>query len=110
MLRNPPFGTDNYLAFSNISFEDRPLCEICQYAKARRKAIHGKLTKIDPISEDDLKKNHVRPGVSVSVEHFESRTKGRTHTSFGRSTSEQYVEGYVFVDHVRSDIQVVHQL
>ena len=110
MLWSPPFATDKYLASSKISFDDRPLCGTCQYAKARRNAVHGKLTKINPTSEGDLKKNHLRPGVSISVDHIESRMKGQTITSFGRTMSEQYVGGCVFVDHMSSYIHVVHQL
>ena len=98
ILRNPPFGSEQFLASSKIYFEERPLCEICQYAKAR-KAIHGK-TRIDPAAEEDLKKGQLRPGVSVSVDHFESRIKGRTFNSFGQSTSEHFVGGCVFVDHM----------
>ena len=49
-------------------------------------------------------------GVSVSVDHFESRIKGRIFTSFLYSISEQYVGGCVFVDHTSSYIQVEHQL
>lgn len=55
-----------------------------------------------------LKKNQLRPGAALSVDHFESRINGRTFTSFGPSTSEQYVGGCVFVDHMSSYIQVVH--
>ena len=110
MLRNAPFGTDKYLASSKIIFEERPQCDVCHYAKARRNTVHGKLTQSDPASEGDLKKNHLRPGASVSADHFESRIKGRTLTSFGRRMSEQYVGGCVFVDHMSSYIQVVHQL
>ena len=84
MLREAPFGTDQFLSSSRVIFEERPLCEICQYTKARRKAAHGKITKIDKKSEGDLKIIHLRPGDAVSTDHFESRIKGRTLSSFGR--------------------------
>ena len=87
MLRNAPFGTDKYLVSSKVSFEERHQCDVCHYAKARRNAVHGKLTQADPASEGDLKKNHLHPGASVSADHFESRIKGRTLTSFGRRMS-----------------------
>ena len=98
------------MASSKITYEERPLCEICEYAKARRKAVHGKKTQSDPAVEGDLKKGHLRPGASVSVDHFESRIKGRTFNSFGRSTSEHYVGGCIFVDHMSGYLQVEHQL
>lgn len=99
-LRNPSSVTDKCLVSSKFTFDDRFLCDICEYAKARRKAVPGKLAKIDPNSEVDLKKNYLRPGASLSVEHFESRIKDRTLTLFGCRMSEQYVRGFVFVDHM----------
>ena len=78
--------------------------------ETRRKETHGKSTKADPTSEGDLKNNNLRPGASVSVDHFESRIKGHTFTSFERITSEQYVGGCVFVDHTSFYIKVEHQL
>ena len=110
ILRSPPFGSEKFLSASRISFEDRPMCEICQYAKAKRKNTHGKTTTIDLQSQGDLKKEHLRPGASVSVDHFESRIKGRTYTSYGRPTSEHYVGGCVFVDHMSGYIHIEHQL
>ena len=86
------------------------MCGICQYVKAMRKATHRKTTKIDKDAEGDLKSNHLRPGDAVSTDHFESRIKGRTLSSFGRSTSQQYVGGCLFVDHMSSYIHVEHQL
>ena len=88
MLRNYPFGSDKFLSSSRVTFEERPMCEVCQYAKARRKVTNGKIAKIDKDSEGDLKSNHLRPGDAVSTDHFESRIKGRTLSSFGRSTSQ----------------------
>jgi hypothetical protein len=44
------------------------------------------------------------------VDHFESRIKGRTYTSYGRPTSEHYVGGCVFVDHMSGYIHIEHQL
>ena len=44
------------------------------------------------------------------MDYYESRLKGRSNTSFGKATSEQYVGGSVFVDHISSYIHVEHQL
>ena len=71
---------------------------------------HGKITKIDKKSEGDLKNNYLRPGDTVSTDHFESRIKGRALSSFGRSTSQQYVGGCLFVDHMSAYVHVEHQL
>ena len=110
MLREAPFETDQFLSFRRVTFEERPLCEIYQYFKARHKAAHGKITKIDKRSERYLKNNHFCPGDVVSTDHFEQRIKGRTLSSFGRNTSQQYVRGYLFVDHMFSYIHVKDQL
>jgi hypothetical protein len=110
ILRNSPFGTDKFLPASKIPFEQRPKCEVCQYAKARRQRLNGKTTVVDKSSEGSLKDNHLRPGAAVSVDHFESRLKGRTYSSFGRSNSEKYVGGCIFVDHMSGYIHVEPQL
>lgn len=49
-----------------------------------------------PASDGDLKKDRFRPGASVSVDHFESRIKGRAFISFGQSTSKHYDVDFVF--------------
>ena len=108
--RSPPFGFEQFLAYSKISSDNKLLCEMCQYARARRKAAHGKMTWINPASEGYLKNDHLHPGVSVSVDHFESRIKGRTFSSFWQSTSEHFVGNCVYVDHMGGYLQVEHQL
>ena len=62
MLINSPFGTEKFLTSIKIPFDDRPLCDICQYGEARCDAVHDKNTKVDSTSEGDLKKNHLRSG------------------------------------------------
>ena len=56
-----------------------------------------------------LKRITLRPGVAVSTDHFESRIKGLTPSSFGRSTPQHYVGGCIFVDHMSSYLHVEHQ-
>ena len=50
------------------------------------------------------------PCAAVSVDHFESRLKGQTNDSFGKTSSDQYVGGYIFVDHMSGYIHVEQQL
>ena len=63
---------------------------------------------MDSHADEALKRDHIRPGQAVSVDHFESRLKGRTYTSFGKTTSKQYVGGCIFVDHMSGYIHVEH--
>ena len=44
------------------------------------------------------------------MDHFESRLKGRTFDSFGKATSDQYIGGYIFVDHASGFVRVEFQL
>lgn len=46
----------------------------------------------------------------MSVDPFESRLKGRNDTSFGKTTSDQYKGGRLFVDAMVSYVHVEHQL
>ena len=101
------FSQNNFTSASRCT---TPLCEICQYCKAHRKKLQGKTAKINPNSEGALKRTHLRAGDSVSVEHFESRLRGRTYTSFGKGINDKYVGGCIFVDHMSGRLKVEHQL
>ena len=110
ILWSSPFGSDKYLSAERIPFEQRPRCEVCQYAKAKRRHLEGKGQVIDPNKEGVLKDTHLWPGAGVSVDHFESQIKCHTLSSFGRANSDQYVGGCIFVDHMSSYINIEHQL
>ena len=86
-----------------------PRCAVCEYAKAHRKPTHGKTSSPTPEREGALKVNDLRPGSTVSVDHFESRQEGRTYESYGKSKS-QYKGGGIFVDHASGYMHVEHQL
>ena len=90
--------------------EDIPRCEVCEFSKAHRRPTKGNKTRTNIDTDGSLKVNDLRDGSSVSVDHFESRLKGRTYTSFGKTTSDQYVGGCTFVDHMSGYIHVEHQL
>jgi hypothetical protein len=107
LLRVSPFGGEKLLSASRCII---PRCEVCEFAKGRRKPTGGKKSTAHPHSTGALKDSHLRAGSSVSVDHFESRLKGRTYTSYGKTTSDQYVGGCIFVDHMSGYIHVEHQL
>jgi hypothetical protein len=65
--------------------------EVFQFAKAHRKSTGGNTSGKNQESDRSLKRNHLRPGAAMSVDHFESRLRGRTYTSFGKTTSDQYI-------------------
>ena len=62
------------------------------------------------LQDGALKANHLRPGATVSVDHIESRLRGRTYDSYGKPTSSQYIGGCIFVDHASGYMHVEHQL
>jgi len=107
LLRVDPFGSEKLLSAARATI---PRCEVCEFAKAHRQPTHGKTSKPNPDSDGKLKIDHLAPGAAVSVDHFESRLKGRIYTSFGKTTSDQYVGGCIFVDHASGYIHVEHQL
>jgi len=96
--------------FTSASRCEIPLCEICQYAKAHKTKLNGKISKVHLPSDGVLKNNHLRAGDAISVDHFESRLRGRSYTSFGKGISDKYIGGCIFVDHMSGRIQVEHQL
>ena len=110
ILHTPPFATNKYIAARRVPFENCPKCEVCQYAKAKRTKLRGKTQLIDKKREGALKDDHLHPGAGVSVDHFESHIHGRTLLSYGRSNSDQYVGGFIFVDQMSAFIYIKHQL
>ena len=107
LFRQIPFLGDKFQSASRCEI---PRCEVCEYSKAHRKPTKGHIHKSDERFNGHLKAGDLRPGASVSADHFESRIKGRTLTSFGRPTSDQYVGGCIFVDHMSGYIHVEHQV
>ena len=107
LFRSEPFTSHKFVAASKCEL---PQCETCHYAKARRLPTKGKISRVDKLSDGNLKVNCLRPGESISCDHFESRLKGRTYTSYGKTTLDQYVEYCIFVDHISGYIHVEYQL
>ena len=110
LLRHEPFSSIKFLEAARC---DVPICATCQYAKGHRKSTGGNTCRVLPEDkevEGSIKDNYLKPGAGVSVDHFESRLKGRTYTSFGKTTSEQYKGGCIFVDHMSGFVHVEHQL
>ena len=107
LFRSEPFTSHKFVAASKCEL---PQCETCHYAKARRLSTKGKISRVDKVSDGNLKVSCLRHGESISCDHIESRLKGRTYTSYEKTTSDQYVGGCIFVDHMSGYIHVEHQL
>lgn len=86
------------------------MCEVCQFSKAQSQSMNGKRSYSNPDSDGALKKDHLRPGSAVSVDHFESRLRAWTNISCGKTTSDQYVGGCIFFDHASGYNNVEMQL
>ena len=107
ILRAAPFDS---IAFKAASRCSQPRCEVCEYSKAHRQSTHGNSSKVNKQTEGALKAGDLRAGNRISVDHFESRLKGRTIQSRGRATSDQYVGGCIFIDHMSGYIHIEPQL
>jgi hypothetical protein len=107
VLRNVPFVA---ASFGPATKCDPPKCAVCEFAKGKRRPKHAETQVKNPERNGALKATFLRPGSRVSVDHFESRLRGRTFDSFGKTTSNQYVGGCIFVDHASSYVHVEHQL
>ena len=107
VLRSEGFAAGKFAAASKCKV---PICAICEFAKAHRRSTKGQIHTPSPTRQGHLKINDLRPGNTVSVDHFESRLKGRTFDSFGKATSDQYIGGCIFVDHASGFVRVEFQL
>ena len=109
ILRAVPFLSAQFESASKCDMRSVK-CAICEFAKGHRRAIRS----VVHVPNDDhvgaLKVNHLKPGVQVSVDHFESRVLGRTFDSFGKATSDTFKVGCIFVDHSSGYMHVEHQI
>jgi hypothetical protein len=85
-----------------------PRCEICKLAKAKRRPKNFETQTKNPERDGALKTNHLSPGTRVSVDHFECRQRGRTCDYHGKSSSQQYKGGCIFVNHGSAYLDVEH--
>jgi hypothetical protein len=107
VLRNVPFVAKR---FGPAVKTDAPKCSVCEFAKAKRRPRKSERQTKIPERDGSFKAGHLRPGARVSVDHFESRLRGRTFDSYGKATSDQYFGGCLFVDHSSTYVHIEHQL
>ena len=87
-----------------------PLCEACQYAKQKRRNPPSQKTQSRPELEGALSVNKLEPGQRISVDLYQSHTRGRHPDSFGKEKTEtQFTGGAIFVDHATKFIHHTHQ-
>ena len=107
LFRSIPFLSEKYMRASRCVI---PRCEVCELAKGHRKPTKGNKQSTNKLTDGAIKGGDLRPGASISVDHFESRVKGRTRQSYGSSSADQYVGGCIFVDHMSNYIHIEPQL
>jgi hypothetical protein len=114
ILRAPPFIIAKFREASKCSIQTLR-CSICQYAKHHRKALPSTTVSTHTLPDlnaitGSLKRNHLRPGAKISVDHFESRILGRTFDSFEKLSSEMFKGGCIFIDHASGFVHIEHQI
>ena len=87
-----------------------PRCEVCEFAKGHRRPTKGNIQSTNKITNGAIKGRDLHLGASISVDHFESRVKGRMRQSYGSPSADQYVGGCIFIDHMNNCIHVEQQL
>ena len=70
----------------------------------------GFIQTSNPDTDGAIRDGKLKAGYMVSVDHFESRLKGRTYASLGGLTAHKYVGDCIFVDSMRLFLYVEHQL
>ncbi|MGH3053715.1 MAG: hypothetical protein ACRDL7_01895, partial [Gaiellaceae bacterium] len=93
---------------------DRPKCASCQFGSAQRRQVGKESRTIHPKrmgGSGKIKAEHLRPGDYVSLDHYETRVKGRLRTSRGHEREhEQLCGGTIFCDHASGLIDVRNQV
>jgi hypothetical protein len=109
ILRAVPFLSTKFESASKCDLLTMK-CSICEFAKGHRRAKKSTTSVPNDQRSGALKVNHLKPGVQVSVDHFESRLLGRTFDSYGKASSATYKGGCIFIDHCSGFMHVEHQL
>jgi hypothetical protein len=109
ILRAVPFHSMKFAAASKCD-SSTIKCPTCEYAKAHCKSKKGVTTDLNAERIGGLKAEHLRPGIQVSVDHFESRLFGCTFDSFCKASSLTYKGGCIFVNHCSDFLFVEPQL
>ena len=109
LLRAVPFLSAKFAAASKCDTASMR-CEICEFAKGHRRSKRSITSASNPERDGALKVGHLKPGLQVSVDHFESRLLGRTFDSYGKASSATNKGGCIFVDHCSGFLHVEHQL
>ena len=99
---------------NKVTRVDIPKCSACLYAQQVPTST-GRVTRKDYPSKDggksSLKHGDLQPGLTISVDQYESRVRGRTWTSRGKTAaSAMYVGGTIFCDNASGLIHVEPQV
>ena len=63
------------------------------------------------MKEQELKKDHLLPGKTVSADHYISRAPSRLYHTKGKSyQSEMFSRGCVFIGHASGYVSIKHQV
>ena len=106
LFRAVPLLSAKFLAASRCVLH---LCEYYQYDKSHKQSTNGSVKSKRENTDGDIYDGNLRAGNLVSVDHFESRLKGRTYISRSDLAAETYVGGCVFVDPMSSLLYVERQ-
>ena len=79
------------------------------FKTSHRQSTKGSIQSIYPETDGTIHDGHLRAENLISVNHFESRLKGRTYEYLGGIASDKYVGGCIFVDSMSSFLHVEHQ-
>lgn len=102
----PLFHSEHLLFTSSLLLQDVTY----QYAKDCRLPTKGKIGRINKLYDGNLKVNCLHLNELISCDRFESRLKGYTYTSYGKTTSDQYVANCIFVGHMSGYVHAEYQL
>ena len=96
---------------SKASSCDHPTCPACRLAKMHKRSTGSQLVSAKPEKEMALKRSDLKPGDTVSLDQYTSKTPGRLpHTRGKEQVGQQYNGGTIMVDHASGYIFLNHQI
>ena len=89
---------------------DKPCCEACLLGKQHRRTPGSVTVKAKPEREMAIRRNDLKPGDCISLDQYESSTRGRLLHTFGKeSPKSRHVGGTIAVDHASGYVFIRNQ-
>ena len=90
---------------------ESPKCVACEFGKGHCQSNKVNTIKKNHMTEQELNKDHLRPGQMLSADHYILQYPGKLYHTKGKSDpSDMFSGGCGFIDHASGYVSIKHQV